>query len=88
MPVVTSATPAYLRMQRAAGSGELACQSVSEWVTALDTLIGDESARRTAGEKGHAYATQVMSTSALLNAWDQVLASVGIDVPNLQRKAP
>lgn len=87
MPVVTSATPAYLRMQQAAGSGEFACRNTSDWITALDKLIRDESARRSAGLRGRTYATEALSTSALLNAWDRVLASVGIDVQRRQKEA-
>lgn len=87
MPVVTSATPAYLRTQQAAGSGELACRSTSDWITVLDTLIRDEDARRAAGLRGFSYATQVLSTSALLNAWDRVLASVGVDIRHARTEA-
>jgi hypothetical protein len=81
MPVVTSATPAYIRMQQAAGLSRFVCANTQDWVSALKLMIDDEEARREAGVRGRNFATRVLNTQTLLHAWDRVLASVGIDLP-------
>lgn len=79
MPVVTSATPAYRRMQDAAGLGYLACDDSSDWFAALDRLMSDEAARRDAGERGYAFVTANLQTNRLLTLWDDVFSSIGFD---------
>jgi glycosyltransferase involved in cell wall biosynthesis len=79
MPVVTSATPSYRRMQDAAGTGYLACESDADWIGALEKLMGDEAARRDAGDGGHSYVTEHLQTAQLLALWDGVFSSVGFD---------
>ncbi len=79
MPVVTSATPSYRRMQEAAGLEYLACDSDADWLAAFDRLMTDEMARREAGERGHAFVTEHLRTDKLLNLWDDVFSSIGFD---------
>jgi hypothetical protein len=80
MPVLTSATPAYVRMQKAAGLGKFSCANLQDWSTALELMIQSEEVRREAGMKGRAYANRTLSTEVLLQMWDQVLVSVGAEL--------
>jgi glycosyltransferase involved in cell wall biosynthesis len=79
MPVITSATPSYRHMQEAAGTPYLACANDADWLAALEKLMSDEAARRDAGERGHRYVTEHLSTAQLLALWDGVFSSVGFD---------
>lgn len=79
MPVVTTATPAYLQMQEEAGLGEFACATDAGWRAALERLVNDEVLRRQSGERGHAYVTEQLSTDKLLERWDAVFASLGFN---------
>ena len=85
MPVVTSATPAYQRMQDAAGLGYLSCDDSSDWFTALDRLMSDEAARRDAGERGYAFVAANLQTNRLLTLWDDVFSSIGFDFRELTK---
>ncbi|WP_316189364.1 hypothetical protein [Bradyrhizobium sp. SZCCHNS1054] len=78
MPVITSATPAYERMQKEVGLCQLSCRSESDWISALQFLLSSESQRRRAGLRGRDYVTRELSRATQLDAWDNVLASVGI----------
>jgi glycosyltransferase involved in cell wall biosynthesis len=80
MPVVTSDTPSYKRMQTDVGLSHLACHGEADWVSALEILLGDEGLRRQAGQRGREYVDRVLSTSAQLQAWDDVLSSIGIEL--------
>ena len=79
MPVVTSATPAYLSMQNAAGLSRFACRDAADWFAALDRLMTNEGERREAGERGHTFVTSKLSTNKLLELWDEAFSSVGFD---------
>jgi hypothetical protein len=79
MPVVTSATPAYLSMQQAAGLGHFACTDAASWFAALDRLMTSEAERREAGERGHSFVTSNLGTDKLLELWDEAFWSVGFD---------
>jgi glycosyltransferase involved in cell wall biosynthesis len=79
MPVVTSATPAYRRMQEAAGLGYLACDNNADWFAALDRLMADETARRESGERGYAFVSANLQSTRSLALWDDVFASIGFD---------
>jgi glycosyltransferase involved in cell wall biosynthesis len=85
MPVVASATPAYVRMLRAAGLETLACFSTQDWITALETMINNEQKRREAGLRGRDFVARALSTDALLQSWDRVMSSVGINVADSPR---
>jgi len=76
MPVVTSASPAYVRAMQAAGMGYTARDGV-EWLAMLESLLGDEDTRRKAGMMGKAYTEREFSEASLLARWDAVFASLG-----------
>jgi glycosyltransferase involved in cell wall biosynthesis len=80
MPVLTSATPAYVRMQQAAGLRKFSCVNLQDWVTALKLMIQSEEERREAGMNGRDYVNRTLGTEALLQMWDQVLLSVGVEL--------
>lgn len=75
IPVVASATPAYLRAMKGAGL-TMACSSTEEWVTVLEKYICDETARCIAGQQGKSYAEENYGEEGLLNKWDKVLESI------------
>jgi hypothetical protein len=75
MPVVTSGTPAYRRCMQAAGLDN-ACGSTSDWARALQALLADATARRSAGAAGREYVERHCGTPALVQRWDHLLASV------------
>jgi glycosyltransferase involved in cell wall biosynthesis len=75
MPVVTSATPAYMRTMRAAEQ-PLHCASEAQWVEVLGRLIEDEGARERAGREGRAFAEREYGDKRLMASWDQVLDSL------------
>jgi glycosyltransferase involved in cell wall biosynthesis len=77
MPVVTSATPAYQRAMDGAGLGHLACRNEDDWSTCLEQLIGDETMRRDAGQRGQALAETEYGDKVLFNQWDKVFESLG-----------
>jgi glycosyltransferase involved in cell wall biosynthesis len=75
LPVVTSATPAYVRVMAAAGQ-TLACRTEHDWREAVLGLIADDAARRRAGQEGRAFAEQEYGEDRLLTAWDAVFESL------------
>jgi glycosyltransferase involved in cell wall biosynthesis len=77
MPVVTSASPAYVRAMRAAGM-DYTIKDATDWVKVIEQLLLDESARREAGLLGKAYTERELSETSLLARWDAVFLSVGI----------
>ncbi len=84
MPVVTSASPAYLRAMQSAGM-DLTAKDEADWLAHLERLCGDEAARREAGTLGKAYTEREFSEASLLARWDAVFSSLGfrIDVQNV-----
>lgn len=79
MPVVTSATPAYVRAMDEAGLS-LACKNDYEWISALEKLLLDEEARRAAGEKGREFVNQNHNKNQLVEKWDCVFQTIGFDL--------
>ena len=78
MPVVVSATPAYLRAMNEAGVS-LACKDNQEWAKRLEEIICDEEVRRSAGEGGKAYVSKHFSEVMILDRWDNVFRSIGFE---------
>ena len=78
MPVVTSATPAYVRTMREAGLS-LFCKNSSEWVNEIEKLLLNEGCRRDTGRKGLDYVTKYHSKDKLIEKWDHIFQSVGFD---------
>jgi len=76
MPVVTSASPAYVRAMRSAGM-DLTVRNEADWLETLERLLGDEAARREAGTLGKAYTEREFSEARLLERWDAVFYSLG-----------
>lgn len=75
LPVVTSATPAYLRVMAAAGQ-QLACRNGPEWTATLMRLVEDRAARERAGVEGRAFAEDAYGEERLLSAWDEVFRTL------------
>ena len=82
MPVVTSASPAYLRAMHAAGI-DLAVKDEANWLERIECLMGDEGARLEAGVLGKSYADREFSEELLLERWDAVFTSMGLNLGNL-----
>jgi len=77
MPVITSATPAYLRAMSAAGLS-MTCANIDEWELALGRYISDELARQQAAKFGQKCVEELYSESELIAKWDTVFESVFI----------
>ena len=77
MPVVTSATPAFLRVMEAVGSKDLACKGEKEWLTAIERMMDDETLRHDVGQAGKGYADSFCSEEVLLARWDAIFSSIG-----------
>jgi glycosyltransferase involved in cell wall biosynthesis len=75
MPVVTSASKAYVRAMQAAGL-ELCARDENDWLTLIERLLLDETARRRAGILGRAYTEREFSEVSFLAKWDAVFESV------------
>ena len=75
IPVVTSATPAYIRAMQGCGLS-MTCQTTQDWVRVLERYMEDETARREAGQAGMAYAAEAYGDEVLLKRLDNVFESV------------
>lgn len=76
MPVVASASPAYVRAMAGAGE-DLCCVTASDWLTRLGNVMAHETLRRSAGQGGRAFAEREYSEARLLGRWDEVFRSLG-----------
>ena len=77
MPVVASATPAYLRAMEAVGSEDLACEGDKEWLTAIERMMDDETLRHDVGQAGKEYTDSFYSEEVMLARWDAMFSSIG-----------
>ncbi|MDI4232953.1 hypothetical protein OZ411_09030 [Bradyrhizobium sp. Arg237L] len=77
--------PSYARTLEAVGSSQLACRDTAQWIGALDQLIGSEEAPARAYTLGRQYVERVLTKAAQLQAWDDVLTSIGIDISHAMR---
>ena len=75
MPVLTSATPAYIRAMSAAGLS-MTCATTEEWEAALEKYITDEFARRVVGKSVLKFVNSHYTELELLRKWDAVFQSV------------
>jgi hypothetical protein len=80
MPVVASATPAYLRAMKASGAHGLACRDQKEWQSAIGRMMEDEIFRRDMGMLGKDYVENFFSEESLLRRWDNVFSSLGLSL--------
>jgi glycosyltransferase involved in cell wall biosynthesis len=78
LPAVTSDTPAYHRAMEGSGLS-MTCRTTEDWVRTLEHYMSDAPARQFAGEQGKAYAEKIYGEEVLLNRWDQVFSSLGIN---------
>lgn len=76
MPVVASATPAYVRAMKLAGM-DYTVKHNSDWVKILSDLIANPIARHEAGLLGKSYVEKNFSEKILMDQWDGVLESCG-----------
>ena len=77
LPVVTSRTPAYARAMAGAGL-DLTCGDSDEWLRTLRHLAASPGYRATAGVAGREYTALHHSDNHVVQAWDAVLASIGV----------
>ncbi len=84
MPVVTSATPAYVRTMGEAGLS-LSCKNSSTWVKKVEKLLLSEESRRESGEKGYEYVTNYHSKDKLVEKWDSIFQSIGFDFTPMKK---
>jgi hypothetical protein len=76
LPVLVSASDAYLRATREAGVPDTAARDADEWRTALERYGPDDDARREAAERGLVYVAEHHSEEQLLARWDRVFQSI------------
>ncbi|MAJ22872.1 MAG: hypothetical protein CBC24_03385 [Candidatus Pelagibacter sp. TMED64] len=83
LPVITSDTPGYTDCMKNAYENEglldsntLSCITEKDWKINLETLLGDEKLRKTAGLKGRKYVEENFSKEKILKRWDEILISV------------
>jgi len=77
MPVVCSATPAYVRAMRAIQRPDLVCTSAEDWTNTLCRMIDAEALRQEAGERGRNFVETRYSEDALFSQWDALFESIG-----------
>ncbi len=75
LPVVVSATPAYLRAMQRCGL-PMACRTKGEWLETLEKYINDKKARSDAGVRGRVFSENYYSEEKTLALWDEVFRSV------------
>jgi len=76
LPVLVSASDAYLRATREAGVPDTAAHGADEWRAALERYGPDDDARREAAERGLRYVAEHHSEEQLLARWDRVFDSI------------
>lgn len=75
MPAVTSATPAYTQTMKRCYL-PMACGSIADWHSVIQQYMGDEFARKHAGQTGRIFAETHYSEEQLLHRWDELFASL------------
>jgi len=75
IPVLTSATPAYVAAMNQCGL-DCACSTPQEWESKLAAYMADEGLRRSAGERGRAFAESEFGEERMLARWDALLDSL------------
>lgn len=69
---LTSASPAYSRVAKAAGVSAI-CESPNEWLVKMQRLLDDPELARAEALKGQAYVREYHSESLLLKKWDEAI---------------
>lgn len=75
MPVIVSATPAYLRAMEKCGL-PMACRAKAEWRQTIKRYINDENIRREAGIRGKAFAEENYGEEKVFAKWDELFESI------------
>ena len=76
IPVITTDTPAYLRVMDQAGL-DYCCATTEDWVGKIERFVGlDRYARKELVEKTNDYINRFHSKEIILNKWDQIFASL------------
>ena len=75
LPMVTSATPAYVRTMAAAGI-QATCTTEMDWEETLGRYLEDEELRQTAADRGRRYANVEHNDSRRLAKWDELFRSI------------
>jgi len=86
MPVVTSASPAYVRTMQAAGMKAYA-KDEADWLNKMESLISNQEERRQAGIIGKKYADREFSEETLLSKWDEVFFTLGFNFNTMHNNA-
>lgn len=69
---LTSASPAYSRVAKAAGVSAI-CESPNEWLVKMQQLLDDPELARAEALKGQAYVRDYHSEPLLLKKWDEAI---------------
>ncbi len=75
MPTVVSATPSHERSMKSVGLS-MACSTEEEWEKTLEKYMGDEGARREAGNRGKSFVEKNYNEEIKLSQWDNLVESV------------
>lgn len=75
MPVITSATPSYIRAMNKAGL-DMVCKTKDDWCAMLEKYILNQNAREKAGILGRNSACENYSEDDILDRWDKVFISI------------
>jgi hypothetical protein len=76
LPVLASASDAYVRVTEEAGVPGTTAATAEDWRRALERFGPDDDARREAAERGLRYVVEHHSEEQLLARWDRVFASI------------
>ena len=87
MPVVVAATPAYRRAMAAVGTPELACETESQWIAAIEQMCADQDGRRDAAARGRVYAERAHGSEVVFAAWDRLFQSLGYSFSPMEKVA-
>jgi glycosyltransferase involved in cell wall biosynthesis len=83
IPVITSATPAYMSAMDGAKIKGFTCSDELQWVNKLIEVIQDETCRREVGAQGRLYSEVQYSKPSIIKKWDTVFSSIGFNFNNL-----
>lgn len=86
LPVVAAATPAYLRAMRTAGLERFAIDRPEAWEEVLCRLIDDGELRARLARSGRGYAETNHGATQLLDRWDRVFASIGVQLSRTEAR--
>ena len=76
LPVLASASDAYVRVTQEAGVGATTCRNAEDWRAALERYGPDDDGRREIAERGLRYVADHHSEEQLLTRWDGVFESI------------